>query len=289
MELHIGISIVQVKVLVIDIFHLTGIFHRINGKKLEEHHLRFRIMQMVRRASVFLDLYILDNGLAPGSLSGSGSVKLTTIPRATTPTVSPASQVMGESIVINLPRASSGFTHKLTYKFGTASGVISSSATTSATFLVPESFAEQIPNSEKGTGTITCQTYNGATLIGTKTVNFTAVVPDGIVPVINNVTIEEAVVGRAISGVYLQNKSQLRVVTDAQGTMGSTIAKYEVLVDGVIHSGADIISQIVTSHGNVPINVTVTDSRGRTASKSQNVEFEEYYNPTIHSFCCSKM
>lgn len=228
------------------------------------------------------------DGVAPGSLSGSGSAKLTMIPRATMPTVSPTSQVMGESIVINLPRASSGFTHKLTYKFGTASGVISSSATTSATFLVPESFAEQIPNSEKGTGTITCQTYNGATLIGTKTVNFTAVVPDGIVPVINNVTIEEAVVGRAISGLYLQNKSQLRVVTDAQGTMGSTIAKYEVLVDGVIHSGADIISQIVTSHGNVPINVTVTDSRGRTASKSQNVEFEEYYNPTIISFAAAR-
>lgn len=228
------------------------------------------------------------DGVAPGSLSGSGSAKLTTIPRATTPTVSPASQVLGESIVINLPRASSGFTHKLTYKFGMASGVISSSATTSATFLVPESFAEQIPNSEKGTGTITCQTYNGATLIGTKTVDFTAVVSDRIVPVINNVTIEEAVVGRAISCVFLQNKSQLQVITDAQGAMGSTIAKYEVLVDGVIHSGADIISQIVTSHGNVPVKVTVTDSRGRTASKSQSVVFEEYFNPTIISFSATR-
>lgn len=236
--------------------------------------------------SISMSAYIFfGNGVSPGSLSASGSATLTKIPRATQPSVSPATQTIGEAITISLPRASGTFTHNLTYKFGTLTGDIAKGAGTSAVFRLPEEFAQQLPSAEQGTGTITCQTYNGSTLVGTKTVNFTAVVPDTLVPVIRSVVISEGTKGvEEKFDAFLQNKSQLHVVTDASGAGGSTISKCEVLVNGVIYSGQDITSYIVTSSGDIPVEVTVTDSRGRTDTRTERVIFTEYYHPQIRTF-----
>ena len=147
-------------------------------------------------------------GVSPGTLTGSGSAALSTIPRATTPTLSPASQNAGSAITINLPRASSSFTHKLTYKFGSASGTIATAAGASQNWTLPASLAAQIPNATSGIGAITCETYNGSTLIGTKTVNFTATVPSSMIPSVGTVAVSEAVAGlNAQFGAYVQHKS----------------------------------------------------------------------------------
>ena len=121
---------------------------------------------------------------------------LTTIPRATTPTLSASSVNMGADITISMPRASGSFDHTLTYKFGSATGTIGSDLATSKEWTVPLSLASQIPNGTSGTCTITCKTYNGSTLIGTKTVSFTAKVPSSVVPSISALTVSEAVSGR---------------------------------------------------------------------------------------------
>lgn len=124
---------------------------------------------------------------ASGGISGtslqsttiSATVTLTTIPRATTPTFS-GSKVMGESMTINLPRASSSFTHIVTYSFGNTGGRIADAATTSVSWTPPISLASQIPNATSGTCTIGVGTYNGSTLIGTKEVSFSLIVPDSV-------------------------------------------------------------------------------------------------------------
>ena len=125
------------------------------------------------------------------SSSQSYSQALTTIPRATTPTVSASSVDMGKSITINMARASSSFDHTLTYKFGSATGTIGSDLGTSKAWTVPLSLASQIPKGTSGTCTITCKTYNGSTLIGTKTVSFTAKVPSSVVPTIGSVAVAD--------------------------------------------------------------------------------------------------
>ena len=116
----------------------------------------------------------------PGAMSGSGTMALTTIARATQPTLSPASVTMGNTMTINLPRAASSFTHNVYYTFGSKKDVlIKSGATTSASWSpVPLDLANQIPNAPSGTGTITVITYNNGSAIGTKTAPFTAIVPD---------------------------------------------------------------------------------------------------------------
>ena len=127
-----------------------------------------------------------------GTGKASDSMPLTTIHRATTPTLSPSNLNLGSTINISLPRASSSFTHNLSWKFGSLTGTIGNGIATSASLKTESSWALQIPNASSGVGYIYCDTYNGGTKLGSKTVSFTANVSTGMEPVINNVNISEA-------------------------------------------------------------------------------------------------
>ena len=196
---------------------------------------------------------------------------------------------MGASITINMARASSSFDHTLTYKFGSATGTIGSDLGTSKAWTVPLSLASQIPNGTSGTCTITCKTYNGSTLIGTKTVSFTAKVPSSVVPSISAQTISEAVSGLAAQfGGYVQNKSKLKVAITAAGSYSSTIKTYSTTIAGKSYSGSSVTSGVLTASGTVTVKTTVTDSRGRTASKSTNVTVLAYTAPKITKFSAAR-
>ena len=219
------------------------------------------------------------------SSSQSYSQALTTIPRATTPTVSASSVNMGSDITISMPRASSSFEHTLTYKFGNATGTIGSELGTSKAWTVPLSLASQIPNGTSGTCTITCKTYNGSALIGTKTVSFTAKVPSSVVPSISSLAVSEGVSGLAAKfGGYVQNKSTAKVSITAAGSYSSTIKSYKTTVAGKNYTASSFTSGVLTSSGTVTISTTVTDSRGRTATKSTTISVQAYTAPKITKF-----
>lgn len=219
------------------------------------------------------------------SSSQSYSQKLTTIPRATVPTLSASSANMGTSVTISMPRASSSFTHTLTYKFVNATGTIGSDLGTSKAWTVPLSLANQIPNATSGTCTITCKTYNGSTLIGTKTVSLTVKVHSSVVPSVSSVTASEAVSGLATQfGAYIQGKSKLKVTINASGSYSSSIKSYKTTIAGKSYSGNSFTSGLITTSGTVTINATVTDSRGRTASRSINISVLAYSSPKISIF-----
>lgn len=85
---------------------------------------------------------------------------------------------MGSATTISISRASSSFTHTLTYSFGSATGTITTKATSTSVSWTPAlALANQIPSTTSGTCTITCDTYNGSTKIGTKTCTLTLTVP----------------------------------------------------------------------------------------------------------------
>lgn len=226
-------------------------------------------------------------GVSSGTITASASQVLTTIPRATTPVLSVSSVDMGENVTITLDRAASTFTHKLTYAFGSlseqTSGLSASSdVATSAIFTPPLSLATQIPNAESGNCTITCQTYNGSTWIGTKTVSLTLNVPKTVVPTISNVAISEAAEGIAAKfEAYVQSKSKLAVAITASGASGSTISKYETYIQSTLYRGNSFTSDVITASGTVELVTTVTDSRGRTAKVSNSVTIVEYSPPSI--------
>lgn len=221
------------------------------------------------------------SGTYYGDITASGSGTFDTIPRATTPTLSASSANMGESITISMPRASSAFDHTLTYSFGGASGTIGSDLGTSKAWTVPLSLASQIPSGTSGTCTITCKTYNGSTLIGTKTASFKAVVPASVVPTISAVSMAETVSGLAAQfGAYVQGKSKVKITITAAGAYGSTIKTYKTNVDGKDYSGAAPTTGTLSS-GSKTVTITVTDSRGRTAKTTRTLTVVAYSAPTI--------
>lgn len=234
-------------------------------------------------SSVSISATIDISGTTLGTGSVSTSVKPTTIPRASTPTLSASSVAMGSSVTITTNRASDSFTHTLTYSFGSASGTIASSVGASTTWTPPLSLASQIPSATSGTCTITCQTYSGSTLIGIKTVTLTLTVPSSVVPSISSIALSAGNSTVPSSwGVYVQGKSALKVVTTASGSYGSTIKSYKITgIDNNTYYSSNFTSSILQSSGTKTITVTVTDSRGRTATKTTTYTCVAYSNPSV--------
>ena len=217
-----------------------------------------------------------------GTKTTSASKVLTTIVRATTPTLSAASMAMGSAVTINTPRALSSFTHTLTYTFGSASGTIATGVATSYKWTIPLSFANQIPNATSGTGTITCKTYNGTTLVGTKTVTFTATVPSSVVPSISAISLSDPNGYAVTYNGYVRTKSKIKVAVTSTGSYSSTIKKTSITVNNTTVTTNPYTSNVITvAPGSQTVSVTVTDSRGRTATKTATYTVLAYTSPTI--------
>lgn len=229
------------------------------------------------------------SGTYYGSVSTSGTGTFNTIARATTPTLSAYTFEIGSAVTISTPRASSGFKHILEYVFGYQSGIIAQGVDTSYSWTVPLQFCLDVPNGTTGYGSIICHTYSGNTLIGSKEIYFTATVPASVVPTISSVSVSEGTEGIAAQfGGYVQGKSRVNVSVVASGVYYSSISSYKVTVDGATFYGQSITSGILTTAGTKSVVVTVTDSRGRTATSTQTITVLAYTPPTITSFTCRR-
>lgn len=212
------------------------------------------------------------------------------IPRATVPTLSANSINMGSAVTINLPKATSSFTHDIFYKYSSDSSytTLASGVTgTSRSWTPPVSLASKIPNATSGTWNILVRTKSGSTTIGDKSINITLSVPSNIVPSISSVAVAEATAGIAAQfAAYIQGRSTFKVTVAAAGNQGSTIKSYSVKADGKTYSGNSNVftTQVINGSGNISVVATVTDSRGRTASKTVSVAVKAYSSPSIPTF-----
>jgi hypothetical protein len=106
-----------------------------------------------------------------------------------------------------------------------------------------------------------------------------------VVPTISSVTLAEGTSGIAAQfGAYVQGKSRLSVKITAAGALSSTIKTYKTVVQGVTFTGASITSGVIMHSGTSTVTITVTDSRGRTASTTRSITVEAYAAPKITTF-----
>ncbi len=220
------------------------------------------------------------------SVSASGTHSLNTIPRASS--VSATSVNMGSATTVTISRASSSFTHTLTYAFGTATGTIASkTASTSVSWTPAVSLASQIPSTTSGTCTITCDTYNGSTKIGSKTCTLTLSVPASVKPSISSLTatrVDETV--PSSWGIYVQNKSKATLtINGAAGSNGSTIKSYSISGGGFSGTASTLTTGILTTSGTITFTATVTDSRGRVSdAKTVSISVVAYSVPSFSTY-----
>lgn len=222
------------------------------------------------------------SGVSLGVVSGSGSGVLTTIPRASSLTA--ANGTLGTAQNLTITRASSGFTHTITYTCGVYSGTVVTKTTgTSVSFTPAIGWATGAPYGDKVYVSFRIDTYSGNTLIGSKTTDIWCSIPASVKPSISGVTVQEGSSVVPSGFPYVQGRSQLRVQVSAVGNQGSTIQKCDCKVDGVVYSGTNITSNVITRSGTVSVEVTVTDTRGRTATQVVSVEVEAYTEPVIEN------
>lgn len=232
------------------------------------------------------EVAITYGGTYIGTTSKSGTITANTIARATTPTASATNVTLGNSITINTPRASDSFTHKLYYIVGgSAKTLIASDVGTSYAWTVPLTLANYITDGVTATITVYCATYNGSTLVGEKWVAFFGSVPTSVVPSVSAINVSEATSGLASAfGVYVKSKSTLKTTISASGSYGSTIKSYKTTIDGTTYTGSSFTSYPINTSGTITITTTVTDSRGRSASKSTTITVYDYFSPVISKF-----
>lgn len=227
-------------------------------------------------------------------ITSSGTFALDTIPRASTPTLSASTVALGSPVTISTNRASDSFTHVLRYAIGSQTGTIATGVGVSQSWSPPAALANAFPNGLSGVVTITCETYSGATLVGSKTVSLTVTIPaasparDPYLPTVPLPTITEGATGLTAFTVRIQGKSKFRVQSSATPKYSATISQYKVVIDGATYYGADITSAIISKSGAVAVQLTVTDSRGLTVTVSVNVTVEAYEPPKINSFSAGR-
>ena len=225
------------------------------------------------------------SGTQQVTIKGDGSTT------AASGTYAPASSVtcstadIGSAPTIQISRNSTSFTHTLTYEFGSLSGTIATktASTTITSWKFPTSFYAQIPNAKSGTGTITCNTYSGDTLLGTKTCSFTATTNESLC----KPTLSPKVEDSNSEAVALTGNANtfIRYISDAAITSGAAARNSATLKSIKVTCGSQ---SITTSTGTIQkvdsgtFTFTATDSRGYSTTQTIEKTLISYISPTCN-------
>ena len=237
-------------------------------------------------------------------------VNLTTIPRASTPTITPSAitipAVGTETFKITTNRASSSFTHDITIKSGattikTITGVGASTDVLVAD--IDDDVLATIPNAKTATLSVQCVTKSGSTNIGTKTVTMTANVSQDAAPTFTNYTYADTnATTTAITGdnsVMISGKSTLAVTISsankAVANFDATMSKYTMAVANLYadenYSASSITKtlgspEIASSElpsGTRDLVVSAIDSRGLSTAVTKPITIVPYESPIINA------
>lgn len=225
------------------------------------------------------------NYYAPRSGSCSGSLTLTTIPRATSPSIDKPSLECGSTIKISGTSASSKFSHKVYVTWnGTKTHIktIASGTTTpSFSYTIPTAWEKDLPNSTSEIATFTLETFSDSTSVGSKSVNATIKVRSGVVPSIGTVSISDTNSICTGIGQYVQSQSKLKFSISTSGSQGSTVTSVSTKFEGQTYNGSSFTTGTVKGSGSISYTTTIYDSRGRSSQVSGKVTVSAYSPPSL--------
>ena len=222
--------------------------------------------------------------------SGSATVRLDTIARGSSMSLSRSSATIGsDSITVNITRNSSAYKHKVKLILGDTTYLLAENVDTSYTFTPSMSYCNKITTATSGTATVKVETLTGTngSWIADTTKTLTLNVPSNVVPSVGI----SVVANNQTNGVSVAGKTTFTVKpVNANGSYGSTITSYSITggnLNSVSPNGA--ITDTLNA-GDYTFVVKVTDSRGRTAEASKVETVHAYSSPTIsaRAFRCNK-
>lgn len=210
-------------------------------------------------------------GYSPGNLDiGSQTITLTTFPRGSTVSVSDG--VIGKQVDISIDRKIDGATHTLRYSWYNKQGKIADNVGTSYKWTIPEDFADDIPNSTSGWGTIYVDTYINGKFIQTQSTVLTASIDTNLLkPYFKGFTLEDAntATQRVIPEKthFVSIMSLVKVTFNgAQAQHGASITGYYAEIVGannsVTENGGVFREVSVNKDTEMTLRGRVQDSRG---------------------------
>ena len=220
----------------------------------------------------------LDQGI-----TGSQTFTLNTINR--TSKVAATAANIGENTKITITRYVSSYTHTLTYKFGSLTGTIATkTSNTTVNWTVPTTFYAQIPNATYGTCTITCQTYNGSTLVGSSTATFRASIKgDSCAPTLSPAVVDVNSDTIALTGnanKLIRFESMVEFQSGATARNSATL-KTQSVVNGSV-TKTDFAIGTIDDVESPDFIFSATDSRGLTTTQTYTAEMVMYVKPTCY-------
>ena len=223
------------------------------------------------------------SGSSIGTKSGSGTGTLDTIPRKST--LAAGNGTLGTALTLTVTKQSSGFTHTITYKCGSASGTVCTKASgTSIAWNTSNGntldLAKQNTAGTSVSVTFTITTYNGSASLGSNTKSVTMSIPASVKPSCS-ISVSDAAGHLATYGAYIKGLSKFAVTVTPTLAYGSAIASYNTTANGVRYTAASFTTGFLTSSGTLTISATVTDKRGRSGTASKNVSVIDYAIPNI--------
>ena len=222
---------------------------------------------------------------APRTGSCSGSLTLTTIPRASSISIDSPSIECGNTININGSSASKNFTHKIyaTWNGKTSELVTIASGTTTPSFsyTIPTAWEKDLPNSTSGIATFTLETFSGSNSVGSKSVNATIKVRSGVVPSIDSIKITDANSVCAGIGQIVQSQSRLNFAITYSGAQGSIVTSVSTEFEGQTYNNSSFTTGTVQGSGSISYTTTIYDSRGRSSQVSGKITVSAYSSPRL--------
>ena len=133
------------------------------------------------------------------------------------------------------------------------------------------------------------------TSLGSYSYGFTITAPSSVVPTISSVTASPVNDNSVISGwgIYVYGKSKAKLtINGAAGAYGSTIRSYSITTSPNVGSAsaASYTTGLLYSSGTITVTAKVTDSRGRTATKTTTFSVYAYSAPyfsSVESYRCN--
>lgn len=220
-----------------------------------------------------------------GQAAASGTIVLPAIPRASNFTLSESVDA-GASGHVSLSPLLSGATHRADVSFFNSSLSFNLAAgENEKDFGIPLNWLQNIPNAASGTASLTLYTYQGGSLIGSKSAVFIIRAGEEVVPTSGALSLTR-IDGSVPSawGVYVAGRSKARAeLLGAAGAEGSAITGYSISGGGFSSSVNPLVTGFLSA-GNLSFTARATDSRNRqSGEKTASILVLPYAAPAFSS------
>ena len=232
------------------------------------------------------------NGAGPQELTvGPYTITLDPIANASVLTM-PTNVVLGNSINFSIAKKVASARHTLRYSWYGLNGELADNIDTSYRWTIPDSFANDIPNSSSGWGTIFLDTYVNGKLINTQSKTFTAGLSlNRVKPTFSRIALADA--NEKTRNITQSDQHFVSVLSKIYARFDNVQAKYGASITGYfmeIVGNNNTISAPSGTFREISVNKDtqftlrgyVEDSRGiRSDSYETTITVLSYFSPTL--------